>query len=55
MITPDECTSTACNPPKKHCRKCSHALFYGDVVVDGKKYKFSFNPVLGVDFINKDG
>lgn len=55
MITPDKCTSTSCFPPNKHCAKCSHAIFYGEVKFDSKTYKFSFSPVFGIDFIDRNG
>jgi len=56
MITPDFCTGgMGCNPPKKHCKGCSHAIFTGTLNVPGIFKEFEFNPQYGVFFIGKDG
>jgi len=55
MITPDDCTSSQCKPPKKHCPDCSHACFYVELDIPGRFRKFEFNPYGGVYFVGKSG
>jgi len=56
MLKPDFCTSlNGCIPPNKHCRDCSHAVWFGEVEVIGKKHLFQFNPQYGVTFVTKSG
>jgi len=52
-----ECNNltTSCSPPKDYCRKCSHANYFGEVFVDGKQWRFTFNPYFGPLFVNLDG
>ena len=54
MITPDDCTSTMCKPPKSRCVKCSHSIFNGEFVINNKTYRFCFNPLTGVDFVDEN-
>ena len=55
VIIPDECTSLICEPPNSHCKDCSHALFYGTILTNGKEHKFEFSPQYGVWFLTKTG
>lgn len=55
MITPDDCTSSLCDPPNKHCPDCSHAYFYGELDIPGRFRRFEFNPYGGVCFLGKAG
>lgn len=50
LITPDGCSSTRCSPPKAHCMQCSHAVFYGEVYANGRRWPFEFSPMFGVFF-----
>ena len=53
---PDDCTSMMCNNfGCDYCRECSHAIFKGRSKVNGKMYRWEFQPYYGVLFLNKDG
>lgn len=54
MYTPDICSSTICRPPNDHCHKCSHAHYEGAATINGKTYRFGYNPLYGVDFMTKN-
>ncbi len=55
LVMPDVCSSTMCEPPKDHCRECSHALYLGEMRVSGLKWSFEFSPMFGVTFVRRDG
>jgi hypothetical protein len=47
--------TTSCSPTKEYCKKCSHANYFGEVIVSGRTWKFSFNPQFGPLFLRQDG
>lgn len=49
------CTSLNPCPGGDYCRKCSHAIYHGAVTVNGKEWRFEFNPQFGPTFIGKRG
>lgn len=52
------CTSFTCKVipgESDYCPHCSHALYPGVVVANGKKYLFEFNRQFGPTFIGKRG
>lgn len=55
VIKPDVCTSMRCYPPKKYCRECSHAIFYGELMVNGRSHRFEFSPQYGPTFLTVMG
>ena len=55
MIEPDECTSLNYCKPHDHCRECSHAIYYGEVISKGRLWRFSFSPQYGVEFLTVAG
>lgn len=56
LVMPDDCTSIhGCVPPREYYKDCSHAIFYGSVDIDAKKWLFEFNPRYGVNFKFKNG
>ena len=53
---PDDCTSTMCDDlGGEYCWECSHAIFNGRSKVNGKMYRWVFQPYYGVDFYKKNG
>lgn len=55
-IVPDGCTSATCGDfGCDYCRECSHAQFRGRSKVDGKMYRWLFEPYYGVTFLTKGG
>lgn len=55
-IAPDICSSFHCTSyPCDYCRKCSHAYFNGSAVIDGRKYRWEFNPRFGPSFSSRLG
>jgi hypothetical protein len=56
LLCPDSCSSLlCCLPPQIHCVKCSHALWFGEVYVNGIRWNFEFSPMFGPTFIRLDG
>lgn len=39
--------------PKGYCLKCSHANWYGECEIDGKAFRWIFNPYMGPVFLGK--
>lgn len=52
---PDDCSSTRCSPPQGYCSECSHAAFAGSAKINGKTWRWSFNPRFGPLFLKMDG
>jgi len=51
MIKLNSCTSFNCNDYNcDYCHKCSHAYYKGSATIDGRKYKWEFNPWFGPMF-----
>lgn len=56
-MKPDICTSLTCsNQGSGYCKKCSHAMFFGEgVSPSGRKYRWEFNPMFGPLFVKTNG
>jgi len=62
-MKPDHCTSVraaltgeGCSDYGDYCRKCSHALYFGEGKDrNGKLWRWEFNPMFGPMFLRKDG
>jgi len=47
-LTPQICTSlNNCEPPKPHCRDCSHAVFKGMCTIGNTTYRWEHSPQFG--------
>jgi hypothetical protein len=56
MIMPDNCSSLTCRTTEyEYCKKCSHAIWYGEGEHNGKIWKWEFTPMFGPLFLRKDG
>ena len=55
MRKPDICTSLRCGPPNSHCVECSHAIYKGRGVVDGRVYRWEHSPRFGPLFTKAGG
>ena len=49
------CTSLDCHGDHDHCPKCSHGIYFGSGMVNGREWKWTFNPRFGPVFLKKDG
>jgi len=38
-----------------YCKKCSHSRYFGEVIVNGRRWNFEFNPWFGPLFLNSSG
>ena len=48
IVAPSVCTSMSeCQPPRRYCRECSHAIFKGAVTLRGVRYRWEHNPWFG--------
>lgn len=57
-IRPSRCTSLSaqCDPRKATaCPRCSHAEYDGSATIDGRTYRWAFNPILGPQFWGSRG
>ena len=49
------CSSLTCsNYASDYCKKCSHANYIQEQELDGKVYRWEFNPMFGPLFLRKD-
>lgn len=55
MGKPDICTSMLCTHAGTHCRNCSHAIYFGEVISAGRSHRFEFSPQFGVYFLTVMG
>ena len=56
-MKPDLCTSLSCQNMLggASCSLCSHAVFNGSGMVNGKPWQWEFSPYFGPTFLKKDG
>ena len=55
QMTITNCTSLMCNSLGcDYCKKCSHACFKGQGSVNGKEWRWEFNPMFGPLFLRKN-